>query len=62
MKLDDITFHPRYEAKAVDFITREHPELINNNSLFWIIGSLPDINTTSVKINKNIPTGIKLLE
>lgn len=62
VKLDDITFHPRYEAKAIEYITREHPELINTNSLFWIIGSWPDINTTSVKINANIPTEIKLWE
>ena len=40
---EGIKFHPTYEAKVMKFIKEFMPELLNPNSLFWIIGSEPTI-------------------
>lgn len=58
--IDDITFHPRYEAKVILYLRKNHKELINKNSLFWIVGSYPDIKTTANNFNLTIPKAIKL--
>lgn len=62
VKQDDITFHPRYEAKCIKHIRENHPELINDKTLFWIIGSYPDIKSTSAIIKKPIPKTVNLWE
>jgi len=38
-----IELHPRYEGKVLRYIKENAPELINEKSLFWIIGSYPRI-------------------
>lgn len=35
----EIKFHPRYEAKCFRYVRTKLPDLINQKSLFWIIGS-----------------------
>ncbi len=62
MVMDDITFHYRYEAKVIDYIRRNAPELINPKTLFWIIGSVPDLKTTADNLGMEIPTEVKLFE
>lgn len=37
----DIELHPRYEGKVMTWIQEHKPELLNENSLFWIVGSKP---------------------
>ncbi|WPJ72073.1 hypothetical protein DEEACLCL_00056 [Salmonella phage CRW-SP2] len=39
----DIELHPRYEGKVMTWIQQNKPELLNENSLFWIVGSKPYI-------------------
>jgi 1-aminocyclopropane-1-carboxylate deaminase/D-cysteine desulfhydrase-like pyridoxal-dependent ACC family enzyme len=34
-----VVFHPRYEAKCWRYLKEYHPELLNDKTLFWIIGS-----------------------
>jgi len=60
LKVDDITFHYRYEAKVYDHIQKYHPDLINSKTLFWIIGSVPSLEVTSKVLNKDIPKSILL--
>lgn len=38
---DDIELHPRYEGKVMTWVQQHKPELLNENSLFWIVGSKP---------------------
>lgn len=56
---DDITFHPRYEAKTILYIRKNLPKLIKDTTLFWNIGSYPDINTTAKNANLTIPKKVK---
>ena len=35
----NIMFHPRYEGKCIRYIRKKMPELWNEKSLFWIVGS-----------------------
>jgi len=58
IKVDDITFHYRYEAKVYKHILDFHPELFKETTLFWIIGSVPDLNTTAENIGKEVPEEI----
>lgn len=62
IKQDDITFHPRYEAKVQKFIRENHKELINPRTLFWIIGSYPSLETTARNLKMKIPEHINLLD
>uniref|UniRef100_A0AAU8L0A8 Threonine deaminase n=1 Tax=Serratia phage Kevin TaxID=3161161 RepID=A0AAU8L0A8_9CAUD len=39
----DIELHPRYEGKVMSWVQQNKPELLNENSLFWIVGSKPYI-------------------
>lgn len=39
----DIELHPRYEGKVMTWVQQHKPELLNENSLFWIVGSKPYI-------------------
>ncbi|AEW24382.1 hypothetical protein F371_gp021 [Escherichia phage PhaxI] len=39
----DIELHPRYEGKVMTWIQQHKPELLNENALFWIVGSKPYI-------------------
>lgn len=39
-----IELHPRYEGKVMRYIKQNMPELINSESLFWIVGSYPRLN------------------
>lgn len=41
----DIELHPRYEGKVMTWIQKYKPELLNENSLFWIVGSKPYIDS-----------------
>lgn len=36
-----IELHPRYEGKVMRLIQERAPELLNENTLFWIVGSKP---------------------
>lgn len=40
-KHQDIIFHPTYQAKAYDYFIKNYPELQNEQTLFWIVGSKP---------------------
>lgn len=39
----NIELHPRYEGKVMTWVQKHKPELINENTLFWIVGSKPYI-------------------
>ncbi|AGY47545.1 hypothetical protein Marshall_28 [Salmonella phage Marshall] len=41
----DIELHPRYEGKVMTWIQQHKPELLNENTLFWIVGSKPYIES-----------------
>lgn len=41
----DIELHPRYEGKVMRFVQERAPELLNENTLFWIVGSKPYIKS-----------------
>jgi hypothetical protein len=43
-QFDGIELHPRYEGKVLEYLKQNIPELINEESLFWIIGSKPSID------------------
>jgi hypothetical protein len=58
VRIDDITFHMRYEAKAYKYLLENNPELIKPTSLFWVIGSYPDTETTARNLGREIPTAI----
>ena len=60
LKVDDITFHYRYEAKCYDYLLKNRSDLIKDTSLFWIVGSVPDLETTALKCNKVIPDRVVL--
>lgn len=36
-----IDLHPTYEGKVMSYIYEKRPELINSNTLFWIVGNRP---------------------
>lgn len=38
-----IEFHPTYEGKIMDYITKFRPELLTDKTLVWIVGSKPRI-------------------
>lgn len=38
-----INFHPTYEGKVMDYITKNHPDLISDKTMLWIVGSKPSI-------------------
>lgn len=38
-----IEFHPTYEGKLMAWMSDKHPELFGDTTLFWIIGSKPDM-------------------
>ena len=62
IRLDDITFHYRYEAKAYKYLLDNRPDLINEKSLFWIIGSVPSTQVTAFNTNRKVPTEVTLYE
>ena len=62
VSVDDITFHYRYEAKVYTHIKEYHPELFKDTTLFWVIGSVPDLETTARNLGKEIPETIKVFE
>lgn len=35
--------HPRYEGKVLEYLKEKLPQLINDESLFWIVGSKPSV-------------------
>ena len=47
----DIKFHPTYEGKAFEYIQKNLPYLINDKSLFWIVGSLPSLDSILTSLN-----------
>jgi 1-aminocyclopropane-1-carboxylate deaminase/D-cysteine desulfhydrase-like pyridoxal-dependent ACC family enzyme len=55
LQYEDIEFHPTYEAKMMKYIIEELPNLLEDNTLFWIVGSKPRLDSM---INKGINTGI----
>ena len=44
----DIELHPRYEGKVLEYMKTVLPHLINEESLFWIIGSKPSVKAMKV--------------
>ena len=58
--VDDITFHMRYEAKVYKYLLDNCPTLINEKSLYWIIGSVPDTATTVFNLNRKMPSEVTL--
>lgn len=39
----NIELHPRYEGKVLEYMKKQLPHLIKEDSLFWIVGSKPSI-------------------
>jgi 1-aminocyclopropane-1-carboxylate deaminase/D-cysteine desulfhydrase-like pyridoxal-dependent ACC family enzyme len=60
-KYEDIIFHPTYEGKMMDYLTINRPDLINENTMFWIVGSEPSIkNMGDIKHELGeVPTIVK---
>lgn len=58
--VDDITFHYRYEAKAITYMRQNLPHLIKDTTCFWVVGSVPCPEVTAININKELPNKIKL--
>lgn len=58
----DIELHPRYEGKVMRFIQERAPELLNENTLFWIVGSKPYIKPMMKNCPElgDIPTEIEV--
>lgn len=42
--LEDITFHPTYEGKCMNYLMARMPEVFNPTTCFWIIGGPVDRN------------------
>lgn len=40
-RYEGIRFHPRYEGKVMNWIERHEPELLDDRTVFWIVGSEP---------------------
>jgi hypothetical protein len=38
---EDVEFHPTYEGKVMTYVNERLPELFNENTMFWIVGSKP---------------------
>lgn len=38
-----VNFHPTYEGKVMDYVTKNLPELICDKTMLWIVGSKPTI-------------------
>lgn len=59
-----IDFHPTYEGKCMSYIALNLPNLFNDNTLFWIIGSKPTISNMSHLKGEigNIPDKINIYE
>jgi len=38
-KIGNVELHPRYEGKMWDYIKRSHPSWVNEDTLFWVVGS-----------------------
>lgn len=60
VRIDDITFHPRYEAKVYRYLLEKAPSLMQGSSLFWVIGSVPDLHTTARNAGLEVPTEVRL--
>lgn len=43
----DIVFHPTYEGKVFEYLKTRLPELMNENTLFWIVGSEPKLEVVN---------------
>lgn len=37
----DIELHPTYEGKVMTYVMEKMPDIINENTMFWIVGSKP---------------------
>lgn len=58
---EGIEFHPTYEAKVMDFITLNHPELISPKTMLWIVGSKPRIeNMIGCEELGEVPQTVKI--
>jgi hypothetical protein len=60
VRVDDMTFHMRYESKCYLHLLEHNKELINDKSLFWVIGSYPDTATTAHNLGREMPTEVTL--
>lgn len=40
-------FHPTYEGKVFEYLKTRLPELMNENTLFWIVGSEPKLEVVN---------------
>lgn len=47
-----LEMHPRYEGKVLRYIKENAPELINEKSLFWVVGSYPRIEPMLEKMTQ----------
>lgn len=57
----DIEFHPTYEGKIMDYIIKNNPELVNEKTLMWIVGSKPRIeNMQGCEELGDIPIIVKI--
>ncbi len=62
---EGIDFHPRYEGKVMTFVNERMPEILNEKTLMWIVGSAPNKNYLDDKFKYTlgeIPTKIKEYE
>ena len=59
---EDIELHPTYEGKVMTYVMEKLPQLINDKTLFWIVGSKPrKENMYNYLFEKygNFPNGIR---
>jgi site-specific recombinase XerD len=53
----------REEVKRIlDVDLTDRPDLINDKSLFWIIGSVPSTEVTAFNTNRKVPTEVTLYQ
>ena len=60
VSIDDITFHPRYEAKVYQYLLDSRPDLINERNLYWVIGSYPSTAVTAANLGREVPKEVNL--
>ena len=57
---DDVWLHPTYESKVMRYAREYFPEVLNEKTLFWIVGSKPIIERMHVPELGPIPTKLEV--
>lgn len=58
--IDNIEFHPTYEAKCLQYVEENMPELFAPGTLFWVVGSKPRMEFTK-KVRGEYPEEIEVI-